>query len=717
MYLFSSSLLEDNTKQDYQRLLEHNIDMVDASLEEICLIGQQISVEPNIMSLYYRTRSEERGSDRYFDYYVASETIRKYPITNELIKSVFIEVNSQDIIVASEGVYQASIYKELQEGALSKFLTEQKQIYKQHEIRGTKADEENKLLIYGQSLPINYTRKVRANLYMVLDMNKLGTYLSPSIAGHGGMVYVVDERDEIIMGFKEGQQPFTALDLEVIDQKDYIITRGKSNHNQWKYISLVPEQTAYIKLRQYSLLTMFLYGFILVFGPGISIYFANRHTKPIKELVSVIEELPRELDNLDDEYRMIHHSLESLIQSNQDLQNRLLVQRPIMEMNFLRGLIEGRFHNQERIQSYMEYINILFKEKYYVVAIIKIQEEEELITRLALDETIIMKAMIYDYLQDHVLMDYYICDAREGELVLIINNDHIQGSKEDENLTTALEGLYSHILEEFRTRLSFGIGGKVDNLMDLHKSYKQAEKAYCYQQYHQRSLFAFYTEIPQHQKGFYYPLEVEIELVNALKSGKSEQLKSVLRRIFDENFVKCQLSLNKRRQLIHLMKGTILREIDEKYMNEEINEVLIKMNNSDNVDEIFNCVIRLHTLMSERIAKNKESKRAGLIKDIKEFMRNHYQESELTLSHVADEFKYSEAYIYQFFKEELGQTYSTYLEQLRLNRACHLLVSSQTSIAQISETVGYNNDTTFRRAFKRVKGVTPSAYKISRTIH
>ena len=78
---------------------------------------------------------------------------------------------------------------------------------------------------------------------------------------------------------------------------------------------------------------------------------------------------------------------------------------------------------------------------------------------------------------------------------------------------------------------------------------------------------------------------------------------------------------------------------------------------------------------------------------------------------VADYFALSEAYFSQLFKEIIGDSFSTYLETMRLEKSKELLLGNKLTIEQIASAVGYNNSSTYRRAFKRVVGISPSTYK------
>ena len=65
----------------------------------------------------------------------------------------------------------------------------------------------------------------------------------------------------------------------------------------------------------------------------------------------------------------------------------------------------------------------------------------------------------------------------------------------------------------------------------------------------------------------------------------------------------------------------------------------------------------------------------------------------------------------QQYKEKTGVNFSTYLENIRMAEAARLIQETDISLNELYIAVGYNNSNTFRRAFKKVYGVTPSAMR------
>ena len=62
-------------------------------------------------------------------------------------------------------------------------------------------------------------------------------------------------------------------------------------------------------------------------------------------------------------------------------------------------------------------------------------------------------------------------------------------------------------------------------------------------------------------------------------------------------------------------------------------------------------------------------------------------------------------------KEKTGVNFSTYLENIRMSEAARMIKETDISLNELYISVGYNNANTFRRAFKKIYGVTPSSMR------
>jgi len=112
------------------------------------------------------------------------------------------------------------------------------------------------------------------------------------------------------------------------------------------------------------------------------------------------------------------------------------------------------------------------------------------------------------------------------------------------------------------------------------------------------------------------------------------------------------------------------------------------------------------------VNEQKRSHNSGLKDRILAYIAAHYEDPQMCVVMIAGQFNLSESYFSQFFKMQTGEVFSNYLEKLRIDRAREILEGNrEIDIESLSQLVGYNNGNTFRRAFKRVTGVSPSSYR------
>lgn len=65
----------------------------------------------------------------------------------------------------------------------------------------------------------------------------------------------------------------------------------------------------------------------------------------------------------------------------------------------------------------------------------------------------------------------------------------------------------------------------------------------------------------------------------------------------------------------------------------------------------------------------------------------------------------------RYFKLHTRKTFISYVNEVRINAACQLLMEQQDSIGQIAYKVGFNNLSNFNRQFKKIKGMVPSSFQ------
>lgn len=71
----------------------------------------------------------------------------------------------------------------------------------------------------------------------------------------------------------------------------------------------------------------------------------------------------------------------------------------------------------------------------------------------------------------------------------------------------------------------------------------------------------------------------------------------------------------------------------------------------------------------------------------------------------------SQAKFSRFFRKATGNSFTDFVNQLRINKACQLLMNTDQYVTNICYDVGFNNVANFNRRFLEMKGVTPKEFR------
>ncbi|WP_034917793.1 AraC family transcriptional regulator [Gillisia sp. CAL575] len=83
----------------------------------------------------------------------------------------------------------------------------------------------------------------------------------------------------------------------------------------------------------------------------------------------------------------------------------------------------------------------------------------------------------------------------------------------------------------------------------------------------------------------------------------------------------------------------------------------------------------------------------------------------ITIENIAEKASLSKSQFSRYFKERTGKTYVQFLNEVRIENACSLLIKEELTIEKIGYDVGFQNMSNFNRQFKNIKKLSPSHYR------
>jgi YesN/AraC family two-component response regulator len=130
---------------------------------------------------------------------------------------------------------------------------------------------------------------------------------------------------------------------------------------------------------------------------------------------------------------------------------------------------------------------------------------------------------------------------------------------------------------------------------------------------------------------------------------------------------------------------------------------------SINVTEMFIEIYRQFVFNACK-KSNKKTGTIYLINDVIAYLNANFHRK-LTSELIEKDLMYNFDYLNQLFRKNLGTTVFKFLEAIRIENAQKLLKTTNFSLEQIAENVGYKNEAYFSRVFKQNTGYSPSKYR------
>lgn len=93
------------------------------------------------------------------------------------------------------------------------------------------------------------------------------------------------------------------------------------------------------------------------------------------------------------------------------------------------------------------------------------------------------------------------------------------------------------------------------------------------------------------------------------------------------------------------------------------------------------------------------------------YLNQHYMDAELSVLHVARTLEVNDKYLSNVFARHVGTRMRAYIIELRVRRACELLLTTAWQIKRIAHESGFHDSAHFGRCFRRQVGVAAGEYR------
>jgi len=596
-------------------------------------------------------------------------------------------------------------------------------------------------IAYLTHLPKDLNGRETGTVVVMADLSRFRKAIESISGFSGAQVLILNRDNEVLLS----NLPPSVDEQRVIERLsggdsqmqdgDFELFSIPSSVSDLKYALVIPSRIYWEKAEY---VRKFSYASILasLLGAGVlTWFFVRRNYSPIQELVQTVSGKGAQEEHQEgNELNFLQQAISRTLSEKERMAVQLRTHQHALRSNMLGRLMKGRPDSPIPYEEAFRSFGMKLVSDRFAVILLVVEEDDSLSAGLrGIEESERNKlaqfivANVVEELAERRRHAGYVAEIDDMTACLVNFADgDPEAYRED---LTAIATEAQLFLRRFRLELTIAIGGVHESFAGIAEAYREAVDAMEYKMVLGKREIIMYEDIrvdpaDNLRFGYYYPLQLEQQIINWIKTGEFARASRAMDEIMERNFNKPVGSLTLARCLIFNLAGTMVKAINEIGGGESSvlggNPLWMdRIIACDTVQEMRRELIALLQEVCRFAAEQRDRKvsleraeslrllAARVIRHIEE----HYGDVNLSVNSLGEHFQLKGSYLSKLFKSETGEGLSDYINKLRIDRAKRMIRARRHSIGEIARLVGYNEAATFIRVFKKYEGITPGKYK------
>ncbi|MBU3144358.1 helix-turn-helix domain-containing protein [Clostridium sp. CF012] len=706
-------------EKSYVAMMKELSNSMDIKIKDVSNLCVQLSYTPWVKKMMY-TESPSFDNSRMGKIELNNHVLelKGYDVSNNFINTIALIFPKQEFVISSAGTQNAETFFDDSYTLENYEYVQWKHLFNSYGIKEiftasnlTVNGKKEKVFSYVQSLP-SIDQKPHGFFLSYIKEKEMNDRLKGFQISNDSSIYVLNQYGNLVTSLNSEKNILSDIenvklskdmnklqDILKINGKKYLVFYHISPVNQWKYITIIPYSIAMVDINRIKIATILIAILLSLIGLGLSYLFTNYNYKPVENLVNIMKgRFCDKETECSSEYDFLSKSIYLLLSEEDLLRKKSEQQMPFLRNSALLQHLSGNVNGEKSSAELMRSLEIEFPFENYIVVLVVLENVKGLHSGLSIRVAEQMKSFE---------AKVHLVEVNSTKKVAIVNMKNLQKIKES---TLLLKKIME---EELFTKCSMGVGKPYNSIKHVKFSYEEACNAMEYRLTNDKSDIIFYEEISKISTTYYYPIDKELEILNAIRRGKYIETRKVIEEIISKNVQGNNMYLNNGRCLFYDLIGTALKALNDLKFDTLVTideKHIMKVETLAELQEYLN---ELCEKICDEISENKTSHNEILKINILKYIEENCNNPSISLYALAESVNKSVPYISKFFKEQIGSNFLDYLNRKKIAKAKELL-TGQMTILQISVLVGYNSDVTFRRVFKKYEGITPSEYIISK---
>ncbi len=722
LFRHSSAIIEEEISQTRSAGLIQLQSSVDEKLASLRRTAVMLANDPKVFGLIKANRNNELESYRY-EILEIIKSIEILKVSNSDIDNILIYLNSNKRLIY-DGAYLTDQYaydyyvdKEIYTNH-DQWINCMKQQYKSEYITKSLLQDN---VAFAMSLPFNSNKVDNDNLFVSIEKKKIVSNLKDYELSDKAVIYILAKNNEIIASSND-VTPIQAFNYNALSDKgDYVYDEYdnkqmvafsiKSEINDWKYVVLTDVTDFQAKKNNYTQMVILATILNLILGTMLAYEFSRRNYKPVKKIINMVSEKYEQTGaNSGEEYTYLQSAFEKTFFRLDSLEDKVEEQNNLLRKNFINRLLNGDFNDLETIKNKIIQFDIKLEYELFMVIIIQVHTLEREKSRHDLVPFVKIGEYFQEILKHHSNMFYSV---RNNQIIIVTNTSKRTWNNMHTQIYDWVEQLKRELDKVILIQLNVTVSNCYRSLLDVPEAYQESLSCLDHIQKYESDSVMFYEEI-QGNEPYYYPLSEEQILTNYIKNGDVDKAKDLLKALYKKNFDINNIGINVGKNLIFDISATVLKsmgKLNQKNIIDQDKE-LMKIIGAKSLSDMQ---IKLNALMEkvcQFYTENIEAAQSVLLSEkIDAYIEEHFMDSELNVSTLAEHFQLTPSYLTKLYKGEKNISILKKMNRVRIHHAKELLLTTDLSINDIANKVGILHDTSFIRIFKSMEYITPGQYR------
>ncbi|MBE1446652.1 AraC-like DNA-binding protein [Paenibacillus sp. OAS669] len=509
-----------------------------------------------------------------------------------------------------------------------------------------------------------------------------------------------------------------------------------SARSELKYVSIVPSKLYWKKAEQVRNLTYMSILISLLGGITLTYFFLRKNYVPVRQLVQAFAgKSAVSMSEGGNEFHYIEQSIQNTLREMDKFTAQMRQQRQVLKSNFIVKLLKGKLDSQVPVDEALTAYHMQPLSDSYAVMLLYVKERGPFFERIQGMETgdkhMLLQFIVANVVEELVNRQHrgYVAEIDET-FACLINFNPKDDNGRLEQLFQIVGEAQAFLLERYQIHMTLSISGIHGSLNGIAQAYSEALDAMEYKLVMGNSDILAYPMLRQEtgqddNAGYYYPLSVEQQWMNAMKIGDLSRAKQTLEEIIERNFYRQPaLSIPLAKCLMFNLASTMIKTTQEIGSGQGP----FLRNNPVSVERLLSCEtvkeMQVELIgMLEKVCKYTSDKRQQniqqarqealreLVDSVVAFIEEHYHDVNLNITMIGDHLDMKPAYVSKLFKDQTGGGLLDYINKVRIEKAKAMIVEQKKSISDVSVLVGFNDPNAFIRTFKKYEGITPGKFK------